>query len=77
MFVLILHRLAVADPVVFARGDQLMALAWSLPTGFNTPLTYFYVIYFTILLVHRQQRDDEACRQKWVAHPLVVIYKLC
>ncbi|RDX53389.1 ERG4/ERG24 ergosterol biosynthesis protein [Lentinus brumalis] len=46
-------------------GDLLMALAWSLPTGFNTPLTYFYVIYFTILLVHRQQRDDEACRQKY------------
>jgi hypothetical protein len=43
-----------------------MALAWSLPTGFDTPLTYFYVIYFTVLLVHRQRRDDEACRLKYV-----------
>lgn len=48
------------------RGDLLMGLAWSFPTEFNTVLTYFYVIYFTILLVHRQQRDDEACRKKCV-----------
>jgi delta14-sterol reductase len=45
-------------------GDLLMALAWSLPTGFDTPLTYFYVSYFAVLLVHRQRRDDEACRLK-------------
>lgn len=46
----------------------MMGLAWSLPTGFNTPLTYFYIIYFTALLVHRQIRDDEHCEQKSVAH---------
>lgn len=43
-----------------------MALAWCLPTGFNTPITYFYPIYFTVLLVHRQMRDDEACEEKCV-----------
>lgn len=43
-----------------------MALAWSLPTGFTTPLTYFYVTYFTVLLMHRQRRDDEACKDKYV-----------
>lgn len=42
-----------------------MAWAWCLPTGFNTPLTYFYVVYFAILLVHRQLRDDEACHKKY------------
>jgi len=41
-----------------------MALAWSLPTKFDTPITYFYVCYFTVLLVHRQRRDDEACAEK-------------
>lgn len=41
-----------------------MALAWSLPTGFDTPITYFYVIYFAILLLHRQRRDDENCAKK-------------
>ncbi|KAM5534977.1 hypothetical protein V8D89_011350 [Ganoderma adspersum] len=46
-------------------GDLLMALAWSLPTGFNTPITYFYVIYFAVLLIHRERRDDEACEKKY------------
>lgn len=43
-----------------------MALAWSLPTGFNTPITYFYVSYFLVLLIHRQRRDDENCEKKYV-----------
>jgi Delta14-sterol reductase len=45
-------------------GDWLMAVAWCLPTEFNTPVTYFYPIYFAVLLLHRQLRDDEACHQK-------------
>lgn len=45
-------------------GDWLMAWAWSLPTGFATPIPYFYVAFFAVLLVHRQMRDDEACRHK-------------
>jgi len=46
-------------------GDWIMALSWSLPTGFNTPITYFYFFFFVVLLVHRQMRDDEACRKKY------------
>ncbi|KAF8071825.1 ERG4/ERG24 ergosterol biosynthesis protein [Lyophyllum atratum] len=46
-------------------GDLLMALAWSLPTGFDTPITYFYVCYFAVLLIHRQRRDDENCHKKY------------
>jgi len=45
-------------------GDLLMALSWSLATGFNTPITYFYPAYFFVLLVHRQLRDDEMCEVK-------------
>ncbi|KAG6865178.1 hypothetical protein C0991_004621 [Blastosporella zonata] len=45
-------------------GDLIMALAWSLPTGFNTPITYFYVSYFAVLLIHRQRRDDGHCQKK-------------
>ncbi len=48
------------------RGDLLMAFACSLPTGFNTPITYFYVTYFAVLLIHRERRDSEACKIKWV-----------
>lgn len=49
---------------VLISGDLIMGLAWCLPTGFDTPITYFYVIYFAVLLIHRQRRDDEACKKK-------------
>uniref|UniRef100_A0A4W3JDQ6 Delta(14)-sterol reductase LBR n=1 Tax=Callorhinchus milii TaxID=7868 RepID=A0A4W3JDQ6_CALMI len=46
-------------------GDLIMALAWSLPCGFNHVLPYFYVIYFTCLLIHREARDEHQCRKKY------------
>uniref|UniRef100_A0A8C3YG80 Delta(14)-sterol reductase LBR n=1 Tax=Catagonus wagneri TaxID=51154 RepID=A0A8C3YG80_9CETA len=46
-------------------GDIIMALAWSLPCGFSHILPYFYVIYFTVLLVHREARDEHHCRKKY------------
>lgn len=46
-------------------GDLIMALAWCLPCLFGSPLPYFYFVYFTILLVHRQRRDDATCREKY------------
>ena len=42
-------------------------IGWSLPTGFNTPFTYAYIIYFVVLLLHRQIRDDHACKVKYGA----------
>ncbi|KAF3706636.1 Delta(14)-sterol reductase [Channa argus] len=46
-------------------GDLFMALAWSLPCGFSHLLPYFYVIYFTVLLIHREARDERQCRAKY------------
>uniref|UniRef100_A0A8C2T405 Delta(14)-sterol reductase LBR n=1 Tax=Coturnix japonica TaxID=93934 RepID=A0A8C2T405_COTJA len=46
-------------------GDIIMALAWSLPWGFNHILPYFYVIYFICLLVHREARDEHHCKKKY------------
>nr|XP_015199756.1 PREDICTED: lamin-B receptor [Lepisosteus oculatus] len=46
-------------------GDIIMALAWSLPCGFNHILPYFYIIYFTCLLIHREARDEHQCRKKY------------
>ena len=46
-------------------GDLLMGLAWCLPAGFAHPLPYFYIFYFTILLVHREWRDNAVCRKKY------------
>jgi hypothetical protein len=61
-------------------GDLLMAVAWSLPTGFSSPIPYFYVIYFLVLLVHRQRRDDEACEKKygqdWKKYMKLVPYRI-
>jgi protein-S-isoprenylcysteine O-methyltransferase Ste14 len=48
-------------------GDLLMGLAWCLPTLFAHPLTYFYIVYFTILLVHRERRDNDFCHAKYGA----------
>ncbi|PNJ39365.1 LBR isoform 3 [Pongo abelii] len=46
-------------------GDLIMALAWSLACGFNHILPYFYIIYFTMLLVHREARDEYHCKKKY------------
>ncbi|XP_043399526.1 delta(14)-sterol reductase LBR isoform X3 [Chelonia mydas] len=46
-------------------GDIIMALAWSLPCGFNHILPYFYMIYFTCLLIHREARDEHQCKKKY------------
>jgi protein-S-isoprenylcysteine O-methyltransferase Ste14 len=46
-------------------GDLLMGLAWCLPVGFGSPLPYFYIIYFTILLVHRERRDYDMCKFRY------------
>lgn len=46
-------------------GDLIMALAWSLPCGVSHILPYFYVIYFTGLLIHREARDEHQCLKKY------------
>lgn len=33
--------------------------------GWAIPITYFYLIYFAVLLVHRERRDEEKCRRKY------------
>jgi delta14-sterol reductase/lamin-B receptor len=46
-------------------GDILMALAWSLPCLFGSLLPYFYPVYFSILLIHRERRDFNRCYAKY------------
>ncbi|ESN99906.1 hypothetical protein HELRODRAFT_187232 [Helobdella robusta] len=61
-------------------GDLIMALTWSLVTGFQHIIPYFYPIYFTYLLVHRGMRDDAHCRKKygsdWDTYCDTVHYKI-
>jgi Delta14-sterol reductase len=48
-------------------GDLMMGLAWCLPCLFGALVPYFYIIYFTILLVFRERRDQRMCREKYGA----------
>jgi len=45
--------------------EILAAFFWTLPGLFNHFLPYFYVIFLTILLFDRAQRDDQRCRAKY------------
>lgn len=33
--------------------------------GAAIPVTYFYMLYFAVLLIHREMRDEEKCRRKY------------
>lgn len=37
----------------------------SFSTGVSHLLPYFYLLYFTALLVHREARDERQCLQKY------------
>ncbi|KAJ3087182.1 hypothetical protein HK102_011654 [Quaeritorhiza haematococci] len=46
-------------------ADWCFGLSWCLTTGFSSPIPYFYVIYFGLLLTHRELRDEHKCRAKY------------
>jgi hypothetical protein len=48
-------------------GDEMMALAWSLPCLFGSIVPYFYPIWFGMLLLMRERRDDRWCAKKYGA----------
>lgn len=33
--------------------------------GYGMAVTYFYVVYFAVLLIHREMRDEEKCKRKY------------
>ncbi|XP_070579698.1 7-dehydrocholesterol reductase-like isoform X1 [Ptychodera flava] len=61
-------------------GDLMGSLAYCLATGFGHLLPYFYIIYMTILLVHRCLRDEHRCKCKygkdWDVYTARVPYRL-
>ncbi|KAL1633664.1 erg24, C-14 sterol reductase [Neofusicoccum ribis] len=48
--------------------------------GWGTLITYFYMIYFAILLIHREGRDEDKCKKKygkdWEAYCKKVPYRI-
>jgi len=61
-------------------GDILLALSFSLPCGFNSIFPYLYPIYLTALLLHREMRDEQRCKEKykelWTAYCKKVPYHI-
>lgn len=61
-------------------GDLCMSLSFCLTCGFDHLLPYFYIVFMTILLLHRIERDHERCRVKygkyWDEYCSLVPYKL-
>ncbi|KAJ5626176.1 hypothetical protein N7510_002485 [Penicillium lagena] len=46
---------------------QKQALQTAEARGWGMILTYFYMLYFAILLIHRERRDEEKCKKKYGA----------
>ncbi|KAK2616470.1 erg24, C-14 sterol reductase [Conoideocrella luteorostrata] len=48
--------------------------------GWAMPITYFYIVYFAVLLIHRDRRDDEKCHRKygedWEKYKQTVRYRI-
>jgi len=48
-------------------GDWMIALSWGLLCGFGSVIPYFYPLWFALLLVTRERRDDRWCARKYGA----------
>lgn len=46
-------------------ADFTQNLCWALITGFNSPLPYFYPVFFFCMILHRTKRDFEKCAKKY------------
>lgn len=46
-------------------GDWIITLSWCLLCGWRSPIPYFQAVYFLVLLIHRADRDDQMCYEKY------------
>jgi len=65
-------------PSILTPGSRLVTTDGMV--GAAIPVTYFYMLYFAILLIHREMRDEEKCRRKygkdWDAYCKKVPYRI-
>jgi delta24(24(1))-sterol reductase len=47
--------------------DMFFALSWALITGFDSPLPWFYPVFFAVMIGHRAMRDINKCKTKYGA----------
>ncbi|KAL8747549.1 MAG: hypothetical protein Q9190_000588 [Brigantiaea leucoxantha] len=46
-------------------ADMYFALSWALITGFQSPLPWFYPVFFFCMISHRAYRDVQKCEAKY------------
>lgn len=46
-------------------ADVWFAICWALVTGFDSPLPWFYPVFFVIMIAHRASRDIHRCRERY------------
>ncbi|HSN80959.1 MAG TPA: hypothetical protein VLS88_00150, partial [Polyangiales bacterium] len=61
-------------------GEIIGAFCWSVVAGFQSWVPYVYVIYLTVLLIHRTHRDEKKNRRKygedWEKYRRIVPWRL-
>jgi len=66
------------DETAFAMGDAQVVQGDA--KGWGMLITYFYVLYFAVLLIHREMRDEEKCAKKygedWKKYKKLVPYRI-
>ena len=70
--------LAAGEKVITSASGKTIyqgeAKAWGMA------ITYFYVLYFAVLLIHRELRDEEKCAKKygedWKRYKKIVKWKI-
>ena len=54
-----------ADGFIFGGTPGAPAVFQGEARGWGMLITYFYIVYFAILLIHREMRDEEKCERKY------------
>jgi delta14-sterol reductase len=71
---------ASAAEGVFTALDGSKTVVQDGARGWGMAITYFYVLYFAVLLVHRELRDEEKCRRKygedWEKYKAIVRWRI-
>ncbi|MGH2690638.1 MAG: hypothetical protein ACRDKW_17790 [Actinomycetota bacterium] len=46
-------------------GELMVYTAWTLTTGFRSPVPYLLPLWLAVLFVHRAWRDEQRCLNKY------------
>ncbi|KIN06035.1 hypothetical protein OIDMADRAFT_189817 [Oidiodendron maius Zn] len=69
-----------ADSIVYGGPGNYTQVVPGTAKGWGMIFTYFYIVYFGVLLVHREMRDEEKCIRKygedWKKYCQIVRYRI-